>query len=42
MMESQNHLHHQEEEDMETQGRLTGVTVESQVSGNIPENQLPP
>ena len=30
----------QEEEDMETQGLLTGVTVETQVSGNIPENQL--
>ena len=41
-MESQNHLHYQEDEDMETEGSPTGVTVESQVSGNIPENQLPP
>ena len=39
---SQNHLNYQEDEDIETQGRPTGVTVESQVSGNIPENQLPP
>ena len=39
-LESQNHLHYQEDEDIETQGRLTGVTLETQVNGNIPENQL--
>ena len=29
----------EEEEDLETQGRLTRVTVETQVSGNTPQNQ---